>query len=239
MTSPSLVPAQLAVLFTEIGEQLAEHSTSDSVLRALSELAVERVMAADHAGITVGRTGAHFHTAAATSDVVRHVDQIQYDLNCGPCVDAIVDDTTLKSPDLRTDPRWPEFGARAYAATGIRSLLSTRLYLETDAGLIAGLNVYAHHADAFDDASETMAVLLAAHGSLAVARASAEARAQNLLVALQNSREIGIAMGVIMITHKVTRDEAFNLLRIISQRAHRKLHDIAADIADTGEIPDL
>ena len=56
------------------------------------------------------------------------------------------------------------------------------------------------------------------------------------MIALKSSREIGIAMGVVMASNKVTRDQAFDLLRIVSQRTHRKLADIAVDVADTGTL---
>ena len=55
---------------------------------------------------------------------------------------------------------------------------------------------------------------------------------------MKNSRDIGCAMGVLMATHKVTREQAFDLLRMASQHAHRKLADIAAEVADTGTLPD-
>jgi AmiR/NasT family two-component response regulator len=44
-----------------------------------------------------------------------------------------------------------------------------------------------------------------------------------------------------MSQHKITREQAFNLLRITSQHTHRKLSQIAADVADTGtlELPKL
>ena len=35
------------------------------------------------------------------------------------------------------------------------------------------------------------------------------------------------------------KDEAFDLLRIVSQRTHRKLADIAGHVAETGELPDI
>jgi hypothetical protein len=232
-------PTELSALFTDIGEQLAAQPNSAGVLSSLTDIAVSRVAGAEHAGITVGRAGEQFSTVAATSDLVRMVDEIQYDLKSGPCVDAIIANTTFKASDLRADRRWPDFGDRAFKAAGILSMLSLRLYVEADDGVIAGLNMYAGETNAFSEASETIAVLIATHGSLAVGKASAEDKAHNLLVALKNSREIGIAMGIVMNSHKVTRDDAFNLLRILSQRKHRKLYEIAADIADTGDVPEL
>jgi hypothetical protein len=39
--------------------------------------------------------------------------------------------------------------------------------------------------------------------------------------------------------HHVTRDQAFDLLRIASLHTHRKVADIAAQLGDTGELPGL
>ena len=232
-------PAEFADLFADIGRQLNLKHDDKTVLDALTAIAVQSVPGADYAGITFGRKGDTFTTVAPTAELVNVVDQIQYDLGSGPCVDAIIEDTTFKAKDLRTDHRWPEFGHRAVEKAGIVSMLSLRLYIETDRGAIAGLNMYSHRPDAFDDSSEAIAVLLATHGALAVGKAAAQAKAANLLVALKNSREIGIAMGILMAYHHVTRDQAFHLLRITSQHTHRKISDIATQLADTGALPEL
>ena len=57
---------------------------------------------------------------------------------------------------------------------------------------------------------------------------------ENLHVALNTCRQIGIAMGILMATTKVTEDDAFAILVKVSQRAGRKLRDIAAVVAETG-----
>jgi hypothetical protein len=231
-------PAELAELFSDIAAELGSALDGNAALDVLVGVAARRVDGAEYAGVTVGRGGERFETVAATDDIVRQVDQIQYDLGHGPCVDAVIDDTTYKAPDLRDDPRWPEFGRRCVAETGILSMLSTRFYVESDAGLIAGLNMYSHTPAAFDAESEAVAHLLATHGSVVVGRADAQAKSRNLLRALETSREIGMAMGIIMATHKVPRDQAFDLLRIASQHRHRKLAEIAAEVAETGTLPE-
>jgi hypothetical protein len=63
-----------------------------------------------------------------------------------------------------------------------------------------------------------------------------QSNVDNLELALSSSREIGIAMGILMSTHKIRSDQGFDLLRRVSQRTHRKLHDIALDVATTGAI---
>jgi AmiR/NasT family two-component response regulator len=44
-------------------------------------------------------------------------------------------------------------------------------------------------------------------------------------------------MGIIMASYKVTREQAFDLLRLASQKSHRKVAEIAAEVADTGALP--
>jgi GAF domain-containing protein len=231
--------AELSTLFTDIGKRLIAEDNPTEAIELLTRLAAERVPGAEYAGITVGRQGRTFTTIAATDEIVHLTDAIQYELGTGPCVDAIVEDTTFNAGDLLTDPRWPEFGRRAAEATGIRSMLAMRLYFETDQGLIAGLNLYSREPDSFDESSETFATLLATHGSLAVANASASEKARNLVKALDNSREIGVAMGIVMAQHKVTREQAFDLIRIVSQHTHRKVAALATEVADTGVLPPL
>ncbi|HEX8093043.1 ATP-binding protein [Jatrophihabitans sp.] len=67
----------------------------------------------------------------------------------------------------------------------------------------------------------------------------AEDRAANLERALVSNRQIGTAMGIVMARLKLTDEQAFDLLRKISQNRHRKLRDIAEEVALTGEIPHL
>jgi DNA-binding response OmpR family regulator len=58
----------------------------------------------------------------------------------------------------------------------------------------------------------------------------AEDRADNLQRALASNRLIA--------TRKVTSEEAFTLLQSVSQRANRKLRDVADDVVFTGALPD-
>lgn len=67
--------------------------------------------------------------------------------------------------------------------------------------------------------------------------ASAQAKIANLEIALQSSRVIGMAVGIVMECCKLTPDEAFDLLVSVSQHEHRKLREIADDLVLTGAIP--
>jgi hypothetical protein len=228
-------PAGLATLYSDIDRDLAPHRRTADALAAVAGAAATRVPGAEWASITRGRGGS-FETVAATDPAAYQVDQIQYELGTGPCVDAILQETVFSTGDLGADRRWPEFGRRAVAAAGVHSMLSFRLFLEDEYDLIAGLNLYSRRKDAFDKEAQTVGTLLATHGALAVSAAAARERAAQLQQALLTNREIGVAMGVLMNQHKITRRQAFDLLRIASQNTNRKLADIAVEVGDTGTL---
>lgn len=62
-------------------------------------------------------------------------------------------------------------------------------------------------------------------------------RLANLEFALVSARRIGAATGILMASEKVTVDQAFERLRVASQRTHRKLRDVADDVLFTGTLP--
>jgi AmiR/NasT family two-component response regulator len=106
---------------------------------------------------------------------------------------------------------------------------------------VAGLNIYSRQRDAFDHSDQVTATLLTTHGALALTSAQRQTKIDNLERALETSRRIGAAIGILMARHKVTYEQAFDLMRIASQTTHRKLFSIAEDILETGTltVPDV
>ena len=114
-------------------------------------------------------------------------------------------------------------------------MLAVRLYCE-EADLMAALNLYSLRRDAFDANAEPIGVMLATHASLALAAAGRQERIENLEQAVASNRDIGVAIGVLMTRHLVTQQQAFDLMRIASQRSHRKLRDIANVVIESGTL---
>ena len=219
--------------FERMGEEIALSPHGDS-FDAVARLAVKRLPHARAVSITTVKND-RFVTAASTDEVARQADALQYELGSGPCIDAILDQTIYQPKDLAVDDRWPEYGRRVVAELGLHSMLSFRMRLEF-AGVIAGMNFYSDEPDAFDDHDLAEGLLLTTHAAQAVGAAQLHDRAVNLERALGTSREIGIAIGVLMGMHKLARAEAFNLLKIASQNTNRKLHRVAMDVIDTGTV---
>lgn len=225
---------ELADQFAVVARSLATADDLRSTFVLITSLGLETVDGAQHASVTVLR-GNEFDTPTATSELPPRVDAIQYDVGSGPCVDAVLDDTVYRTGDLEADGRWPEFGKRAVSDTGVRSMLAVRLFSE-DPGLRAALNLYSTERDAFAPTTESVAIVLATHAALALGSAGRREHIVNLEQAIATNREIGVAIGVLMTRHLVTQEQAFDLLRIASQRGHRKLRDVAASVVETGDV---
>lgn len=225
-----------SVMFAELGEQIRS-SNSTTAFDAVTSVAVKRVPGAVAASITTLEHG-RFTTVSSTDDRALRADLIQYELGSGPCVDAIVNQTIYAPQDLREDPRWPEYGQRVHQEVGWTSMLSYRLHPElASRQVVAGLNIYSDLARAFDRSALRFGLLLATHGAMAVAADTNLRQTKNLERAVETSREIGIAVGVLMTRRSLTREQSFDLLRIASQHTNRKLYDVAIEVVDTGQLP--
>ena len=151
-------------------------------------------------------------------------------------MDAVLDESLYVTGHADTDPRWSEWGKRAHAEVGVSSVLSQRLRLHDQAGVVAGLNIYSDVRDAFDRSTIGVALILATHGAMVLSEKLASRQAGNLSKGLQSNREIGVAVGILMAQNQLTRTQAFDVLRVASQNTNRKLADIAAGVADTGSL---
>lgn len=65
---------------------------------------------------------------------------------------------------------------------------------------------------------------------------AAETRIANLERALASNRRIGMALGVLMARHRLTEQQAFDVLRLQSSRRNVKLVELAEQVVYTGGL---
>jgi hypothetical protein len=195
---------------------------------------IKHLRGADAASISELRCG-KFLTLAASDQAAWDGDALQYELGSGPCVDAIIERTVFAPIDLMTDSRWPVFGPKVAETLGFRSMLSLRLLTDVP-DTIYGLNIYGRQPEAFDRRAVLCGLLVGTYASSVVLSSGSRETILNLEKALQSNRQIGMAVGVIMATYRLTPERSFELLRLASMNHNRKLRDIADSVVLTGTL---
>ena len=223
---PDVHQRELSETFADIARSLLCEDTVEATLQRIAELAVDTIEHCDYAGMTLVR-GRHMTTPASSADVPRRVDAIQLDTGEGPCLDAIREHEVFQTDDLLLEDRWPHFSQRAVEATGVRSMLSFRLFVDEDT--LGALNLYSKQPAAFEEEDRVVGSVFAAHAAVALSSAQ---RDQQMQDALRSRDTIGQAKGILMARQGVTADEAFDMLRRGSQRLNIKLAELAKRVAE-------
>src|SRR3954452_12075403 len=147
---------------------LAMHDvTVEETVEKLLEFTLKAI-GCDYAGVIFVHSRDHIETAAATDPIVAKLDAMQMEVGEGPDVSVLEDRLSVILTDTRSETRWPTWAARVYD-TGIRSLLSVRMY--TDDETIGTLNAYSRVPDAFDIDDQAVGHVLARHAAVALGNA--------------------------------------------------------------------
>jgi transcriptional regulator with GAF, ATPase, and Fis domain len=229
--APDGQPDDLATALAQMARDLLGQETVQQTLDRIVEHAVTLVDGCEHAGVLAIESG-ELRTLAATADLVRESDRIQVELGEGPCFDSTLrEEQVYRIADMTTEERWPQYAPKA-AALGIGSAMGFLLY--TREQNLGALNVYGGRRKAFTERSEHVGWLLASHAAVAFASARSDAQLQQ---AIASRQEIGEALGIVMERHKVSEQQAFDLLRRYSQDRNIKLRELARQLTESGELP--
>ena len=220
-----------AVLAALLGAETPDPAV---VVGALLAGRLAEIPGARWASITQRGGPSGFVTVAVSHDFAGQVDEVQYELGDGPCLRA-VEGAVVAADASALRSWWPEFACRVVADTPVRSVLSQPLGSSVTLG---SLNVYSDGPDGLPQSALAAATEVAEACALALAAVQARVRADQLALALESSRRIGAAIGIVMAHSRCTQEQAFDTIRVASQRTHRKLRDLADEIIFTGAVPD-
>jgi GAF domain-containing protein len=214
-----------------LGETL---KTSDlaTTLESLTRAAVQTLPGVDHASISVRHSDGTIESYAMTDDFLEELDRGQYDNQEGPCYDGVTNNVVTVCGDLRTDPRYPNYGPQAVAA-GIRSQAGIRLF---EARRSTGaLNLYSRTVGALADVA-FLVELFTEHAKAAITHAR---EMEDLRQAMISRQLIGQCVGVLMERYQLSADRAFAFLARVSQDRNVKLRLVAEEIlamSDAGQL---
>ncbi|GAA0252560.1 GAF and ANTAR domain-containing protein [Cryptosporangium japonicum] len=195
----------------------------DAAVRAASALAP-----GVSCGITILRDGPPV-TAAASDELGPAVDEQQYEMDEGPCLDAARHHEPVDVPVFEEEGRWPRFRSRALAA-GVRSSYS--LPLVVDDRSVGAANFYGDRPARFGATERAYAGAYTAEVGKVLRVALRHVEQVELIgqlrEALTSRATIDQAIGILIARQRISPEEAFALLRRASQNSNLKLRDVAA-----------
>jgi GAF domain-containing protein len=215
---------------TELAGMLMATESFEELMQRIAELAARTVSGAATCGITLAQDG-HVITVASADALARLLDEQQYALDQGPCLEALSSGVVVSSDDLSNEERWDGYPPRALAH-GVRTVRSSPLLV--NAASIGAVNMYGREANAFDQnarAAIAQLTALAAATITAAMRHYDEAKLTDHLRAALSSRSvIDQAMGIIIGMQHCTPKEAFDVLRTASQNRNIPLREVASEL---------
>ena len=220
------------------GVVLVDRDLSE-VLTEIVGIARRSIPGSEASSITLIR-GEKGHTAAFDGQLAMDADELQYQRDYGPCLDAgrtgqvFLVRTCGSSSGGRTTPGTPPRGA---------SVVRCRCRCHFQGTVIGALNNYAEQPHAFTQDDVPAAEEVAGWIALAVANADRMDRTlndvTNLRIAMKSRAVIDYAIGILIERHKLTADQAFSVLARVSQNRNIKLRDVADELVTTGLLPEV
>ncbi|WP_111766033.1 GAF and ANTAR domain-containing protein [Nakamurella deserti] len=223
----------LPAALRELSAVLTSTESFHELIQRIAELAARTVPTALTCGITVATDG-RVVTVGAADALAAQLDEQQYRLEAGPCLEALWTGRVVDVPDLSREQRWDGYPVQAMAQ-GISAVYASPLRVRDDT--VGALNLYAARPYAFDDDDQRASIqqladltTVAITGSL---RNYGDARLSDQLQTALNSRAvIDQAIGIVMATRHCSAEEAFATLRTISQTRNVRLAVIAAGLVE-------
>lgn len=237
MDEAQLTPSPIRASLVELTGLLLSTDSFDALMQQVATLAARTVVGATSCGITLADNGRIF-TAGASDELANQLDEVQYEGDAGPCLEALDTGQVVHGDDYRDEKRWNGYPVRAMSY-GIMAGLSMPLLVTGKP--VGALNLYASAPHAFDAADRQLAELVAGQATLALTAAlrrfDEQSLTENLRSALASRSVIDQAIGIVIAQRHCTPEAAFDILRTVSQHRNIKLREVARQLVNALSNP--
>ena len=211
------------------------HGTAGALRRLC--IAAVKAMPACGAGVSLMSDAGVRGVAAASDAASERIDELQFALGEGPCMDAFTSRRPVLEPDLSAGGalRWPIY-APAVRAQGV--LAAFAFPLQVGAARLGVLDLYREHPGTLSTEELAEALTFADVATTMLLDGQEEAppgaAAAGLDEALEYRFELYQAQGMVMVQMGVTLVEALVTLRAYAFSHDRDLADLARDVVTRG-----
>lgn len=213
-------------------EPRAGASDIEQVLREVCEAAAE-LLGVDGSGLLLVDEGRVQRSTVATDDHGRELEEHQEVLGEGPCVDALMVDTTVHTADVTCDERWPRL-AKVLSDRSVRAVVGAPIHVGGQP--VGSINAYRMEPYEWDDSDLTalgqLSVIAGRVLSTALLASSKERVVEQLQEALENRVAIERAVGFLMGRQRLGPVDAFERLRQRARSERRKVVEVANDVLE-------
>lgn len=230
MSEPASGQLDLASGLTRLATLLLSVEDAEEALRHLARMAVVVVPDGPTCGITVRRRG-RYTTMVHAGFIPASVHEVQYAIGHGPCLEVLHTGSLVVSQDLAAEHRWGDFPRQAMAA-GAHGACA--FPLETGGQVVGAMNLYAHKPGLFPEPVRRIAAQFAEPASILLAgvlrRLSQAEVITELRTALASRGVIDQAIGIVVAHRRCGPEQAFRILRKVSNDRNIKLRVLAAAV---------
>lgn len=214
---------------------LAEATEDDATSpRRICDLCVAK-LGITGAGISMVTEVGNGGVVCATDDVAAQIEDLQFALGEGPCVDAVHSGAPVLVPDLDVPEdiaveRWPAF-MKGAGVVGVRAVFAFPLRI--GAINVGALDLYRHRSGELSGGQLRAALMAADAAALALLRTdtgSDGAFADDIEARFTYQLQVHQATGMVQVQLGVTSEEAFLMLRARAFALGRPLVEVATDV---------
>ena len=209
----------------------------EASLRAVAD-ATAHIFGADGGGVMLIDDQQALHYVGATDGRAAALEAAQQEMGEGPCVDSLIGNHVVQTPDLMEDTRWPAL-REAIGDLGVHAILGVPLHAGSSP--VGSLNVYRF--DRYEWSADDVAAMQA-HASIIeelLANAMLAGRQSSIVYQLQTALEnrvtIDRATGVVMALHDVDPSAAFQAMRLDARSRRLRIAEYAEQVVRTRKFP--
>jgi len=217
-------------LLARFAKTLVREFDLDEVLHELAG-ELQQILDVAGAGVMLADSDDNLRFVSSSDDTLKYLEDLQIELDEGPCLQAYRTRQRVMATDLRNDPEFPRFGPRA-VEVGMLAVYSYPLQYEERT--FGALNLYDGEPGPLEPVQEELGAAVSDMATLYLMHGSDDEQRERVNRQLQGALDSRViieqAKGFIAAVLDMTPDESFDVLRRYARHRGRNLRELAHEV---------